>query len=96
MESIRNLAYDAIVDGANFAGGQFSYFNNQAIGLRGVNLTNPGSFLPERFIGQATGPYPWIPFGGGVRRCLAASCRPYSDGFLRRWPCWPGPYSRLL
>src|SRR5499426_220945 len=24
------------------------------------------------------------------------SCRPYSEGFLRRWPCWPGPYSRLL
>ena len=32
-----------------------------------------GSFLPERFIGQATGTYTWIPFGGGVRRCLAAS-----------------------
>jgi cytochrome P450 len=32
-----------------------------------------GSFLPERFVGQATGTYTWIPFGGGVRRCLAAS-----------------------
>jgi cytochrome P450 len=34
---------------------------------------DPGSFLPERFVGQATGTYTWIPFGGGVRRCLAAS-----------------------
>jgi cytochrome P450 len=33
----------------------------------------PGRFLPERFLGQAAGTYTWIPFGGGVRRCLAAS-----------------------
>jgi cytochrome P450 len=33
----------------------------------------PESFVPERYLGQATGTYTWIPFGGGVRRCLAAS-----------------------
>jgi cytochrome P450 len=33
----------------------------------------PRSFLPERFLGQPAGTYTWIPFGGGVRRCLAAS-----------------------
>lgn len=33
----------------------------------------PRSFLPERFLGQSVGTYTWIPFGGGVRRCLAAS-----------------------
>ncbi len=33
----------------------------------------PSSFMPERFLGQAAGTYTWIPFGGGVRRCLAAS-----------------------
>ena len=27
---------------------------------------------------------------------MAISCRPKSVGFLRRWPCWPGPYSRSL
>jgi cytochrome P450 len=31
------------------------------------------AFVPERFLGQPTGTYTWIPFGGGVRRCLAAS-----------------------
>ena len=34
---------------------------------------HPRQFLPERFLGQPTGTYTWIPFGGGVRRCLAAS-----------------------
>jgi cytochrome P450 len=30
-------------------------------------------FIPERFIGRQPGTYTWIPFGGGTRRCLAAS-----------------------
>jgi cytochrome P450 family 135 len=34
---------------------------------------NPRHFLPERFLEQAPGTYTWIPFGGGTRRCLAAS-----------------------
>ncbi|HKB49799.1 MAG TPA: cytochrome P450, partial [Solirubrobacterales bacterium] len=34
---------------------------------------NPRHFLPERFLGQPPGTYTWIPFGGGTRRCLAAS-----------------------
>jgi cytochrome P450 len=34
---------------------------------------DPRSFLPERFLEQPPGTYTWIPFGGGVRRCLAAS-----------------------
>jgi cytochrome P450 len=33
----------------------------------------PRSFLPERFLERPPGTYTWIPFGGGVRRCLAAS-----------------------
>ena len=32
----------------------------------------PRRFLPERFLDHAPGTYTWIPFGGGVRRCLAA------------------------
>jgi cytochrome P450 family 135 len=32
----------------------------------------PLSFMPERFLERPAGTYTWIPFGGGVRRCLAA------------------------
>jgi cytochrome P450 family 135 len=31
------------------------------------------SFVPERFLDRQPGTYTWIPFGGGTRRCLAAS-----------------------
>jgi cytochrome P450 len=33
----------------------------------------PLRFRPERFLERPAGTYTWIPFGGGVRRCLAAS-----------------------
>jgi cytochrome P450 len=33
----------------------------------------PFAFRPERFVGSKPGTYTWIPFGGGVRRCLGAA-----------------------
>jgi cytochrome P450 len=33
----------------------------------------PFAFRPERFLDQAPDTYAWIPYGGGVRRCLGAS-----------------------
>jgi cytochrome P450 len=37
----------------------------------------PAEFLPERFLdatgGRAVNPFSWIPFGGGIRRCIGAS-----------------------
>ncbi len=34
---------------------------------------DPLAFRPERFLSDPPGTYEWIPFGGGVRRCLGAS-----------------------
>jgi cytochrome P450 len=34
---------------------------------------NARAFEPERFLERPAGTYTWIPFGGGVRRCLGAS-----------------------
>jgi cytochrome P450 len=33
----------------------------------------PFAFTPERFLGVKPGTYTWIPFGGGIRRCLGAT-----------------------
>jgi cytochrome P450 family 135 len=33
----------------------------------------PDAFRPERFLAEPPGTYTWIPFGGGVRRCLGAA-----------------------
>jgi cytochrome P450 len=41
----------------------------------------PRHFLPERFLERPPGTYTWIPFGGGTRRCLAAS---YAEMEMKR------------
>ena len=33
----------------------------------------PDAFRPERFLDTKPGTYTWLPFGGGVRRCIGAS-----------------------
>lgn len=43
--------------------------------------TEPRRFRPERFLEQPPGTYTWIPFGGGTRRCLAAS---YAEMEMKR------------
>jgi cytochrome P450 len=34
---------------------------------------NPSAFDPDRFVGSRPDTYQWIPFGGGVRRCIGAA-----------------------
>ena len=34
---------------------------------------DPHVFRPERFLDRKPGTYTWVPFGGGVRRCLGAT-----------------------
>jgi cytochrome P450 len=40
---------------------------------RADRYPEPFAFRPERFLGNAPATYAWIPFGGGVRRCLGAA-----------------------
>ena len=51
---------------------------------------DPDVFRPERFLEGAPEAYTWIPFGGGVRRCLGATfalleMRVVIATILRRW-----------
>ncbi len=41
----------------------------------------PTRYRPERFLQQPAGTYTWIPFGGGVRRCLAV---PYAQLLMKQ------------
>ncbi len=48
------------------------------ISIVGVNqhpdrFDDPAVFRPERFVGEKPDTYAWIPFGGGVRRCIGAA-----------------------
>jgi cytochrome P450 family 135 len=37
-----------------------------------ANFPEPDRFRPERFLEGEVAPNTWIPFGGGVRRCIGA------------------------
>ena len=40
---------------------------------RADRYPEPYAFRPERFLGNAPATYAWVPFGGGVRRCIGAA-----------------------
>jgi cytochrome P450 len=44
-----------------------------AIHFREDVYADPFAFRPERFVDKKPGTYTWIPFGGGIRRCLGAT-----------------------
>jgi cytochrome P450 len=47
-------------------GGAVTHFDER-------RFPNPREFRPERFVGEKPGTYTWLPFGGGVRRCIGAA-----------------------
>jgi cytochrome P450 len=38
-----------------------------------ANFTDPGTFNPDRFLGENPDTHTWIPYGGGIRRCIGAA-----------------------
>ena len=64
--------------------GDYDYPRGTTI-VPSVYLTNrnperfpePTTFRPERFLEDKPDPYTWIPFGGGLRRCIGASFAVY-------------------
>ena len=70
---IRKLTRDVEFQGYDLKAGELVA---PAIGLvqrSAEHWDDPLAFRPERFLGGAPDSYTWIPFGGGVRRCLGAA-----------------------
>jgi cytochrome P450 len=38
-----------------------------------TNYTDPETFNPDRFIGGTPPSFRWVPFGGGINRCVGAA-----------------------
>jgi len=51
---------------------------------RAGSYEEPHVFRPERFLDRAPAHGSWVPFGGGIRRCLGASFATYEMGVMVR------------
>lgn len=70
---VRVLQRPARVGGVDLPAGTTVAASILLAHARAESHPDPDVFRPERFVGTTPAPNTWIPFGGGVRRCLGAS-----------------------
>jgi cytochrome P450 len=72
---LRNVQQPVTIAGADLPAGTVVAPAIYLVHRRPDVYPDPGAFRPERFLGPDAqgGTYTWIPFGGGVRRCLGAA-----------------------
>src|SRR5918995_1536809 len=72
---LRHLQRDMTIAGHDLAAGTVVAPCIQLVHRRPEIYPEPARFEPERFLGPEPqgGTYTWIPFGGGVRRCIGAA-----------------------
>jgi len=70
---VRLLQKELEVGGYRLPAGTLVAPNIYLTNRNGRVYENPREFLPERFLQNAPDTFSWIPFGGGIRRCIGAS-----------------------
>ncbi|MBA2630279.1 MAG: cytochrome P450 [Thermoleophilaceae bacterium] len=73
VDVARKLTQDTEVAGRLLPAGALVLPAIAAVHARADLYPRPGEFRPERFIDGQPESYAWIPFGGGVRRCIGAA-----------------------
>jgi cytochrome P450 len=69
----RRLATELKVDGLTLPAGTDVTPAIWLAHTRADVYPEPFAFRPERFLDEAPDTYAWVPFGGGIRRCLGAA-----------------------
>ena len=73
VDVARKLTRDAEVAGWRLPAGTLVLPAIAVLHMRPDLYDSPDEFRPERFLDGGAEPYAWIPFGGGVRRCIGAA-----------------------
>ena len=73
VDVARKLAAPARIGGYELPAGSFVVPAIASLHRREDVFPQPEEFRPERFLGGRAENYAWIPFGGGVRRCVGAA-----------------------
>jgi cytochrome P450 len=77
VDVARKLTAPARIGGYELPAGSFVLPAIAALHYREDLFPGPNQFRPERFLDGKADTYVWIPFGGGVRRCIGAAFAEY-------------------
>jgi len=77
VDVARKLKAPATIGGYELPAGQFVLPAIAALHYREELFPDPDQFRPERFLDTRVDNYAWIPFGGGIRRCIGAAFAEY-------------------
>lgn len=84
VDVARKLTTAASIGGYELPAGTFVMPAIAAMHYREDLFPNPEEFRPERFLDGKPDTYVWIPFGGGVRRCIGAAFAEYEMRIVLR------------
>jgi cytochrome P450 len=84
VDVARKLTEPAEIGGYRLEAGTFAMAAIAALHYREDIFPAPQEFRPERFLEGKADNYAWIPFGGGVRRCIGAAFAEYEMRIVLR------------
>lgn len=73
LDVARKATTDVTIGGYHLPAGTLILVAITALHYRDDLYPDPEAFRPERFLENPPETYSWLPFGGGVRRCLGAA-----------------------
>ncbi len=80
----RMVNRDVVVNNIFLPQGSMVWLYINGIHRRADLYDAPDEFRPERFLGTTPDPYHWLPFGGGINRCLGAAMSQFEMRVLLR------------
>jgi cytochrome P450 len=84
VDVARKLKAPATIGEYELPAGTFAMAAIAALHYREDLFPDPYEFRPERFLDGKADNYAWIPFGGGVRRCIGAAFAEYEMRLILR------------
>jgi cytochrome P450 len=73
VDAVRELAVETQLGGFTIPAGTIVMAAPLLVHTRRDRYDDPYAFRADRFVGRRPDPAAWMPFGGGVRRCLGAT-----------------------
>ncbi|MYR07371.1 cytochrome P450 [Gordonia sp. SID5947] len=82
--TVRAVNHDVVLDDVFLPRGSMVFLYINGIHRRADLYDAPDEFRPERFVGVTPDPSHWLPFGGGINRCLGGQMAMFEARVLLR------------